>query len=359
MTDPLTRFFIPGPTWVRPEILAEMSRPMIGHRSSEFKTLFQTLLADVKAVFRTIQHAYISASSGTGLLEAALVNCVPRRVLVTTCGGFGERWLKIAENLGIEADHLDHPWGEPVDPSRLADHFHGRRHHYDAVTITHNETSTGLLNDLATLAAVVHAESKDTLVLVDAVSSLACAPILFDDWGLDVCVASSQKGLALPPGIALAAVSDRALEAAARKPYRGTYFDFLGFEKHAVSDGPPFTPSIPHCFALAKQLDFILRIETLDRRWERHRAMRELTLRRTASYCTLMVPEAHASVSVSALAPTRIEAPALLSAMKARGFTLGSGYGSWKEKSFRIGHMGDITLESLSAMLGVLEEVAG
>jgi len=360
MTDMLSKFFVPGPTWVRPEILAEMTRPMIGHRSGEFKEMFRALLLDVKSLFLTQQHAYVVTSSGTGLLEGALINCVPRRVLVTTCGAFSERWLDIAQKLGIEADKLEHEWGKPIDPQRLADHFRGRRHHYDAVTLTHNETSTGVLNDLETLAQVVHDESKDTLVLVDAVSSLGAAPLRFDDWKLDVCLASTQKGLALPPGLTVVAVSDRALDCAAKKPYRGTYFDFLDLEAQAKKDGPPFTPSIPHCYALAKQLEHILREETLERRWARHRVMRDLTLERTSRYGDPMVDREHASVSVSAIAPKGGKsAPDVVLSMKKKGYVLGSGYGDWKETSFRIGHMGDISVESLTAMLDVLDEVAG
>jgi aspartate aminotransferase-like enzyme len=354
-----SRFFIPGPTWVRPEILAEMARPMIGHRSAEFKEIFQKIVADLRELFRTKQNTFVATSSGTGLLEGALLNVVPRRVLVTTCGAFGERWAKIGEQLGVEVDHLDHPWGQPVDPERLATHFTGRRQHYDAVTITHNETSTGVLNDLQALTEVVKAESEDTLILVDAVSSLGSAPLEFDAWGIDICVASTQKGLALPPGLTVLGVSDRALEAAKKKSYRGTYFDLLEYRKHADNGGPPFTPSIPHCYALAKQLVYILREEGLENRWARHVSMRDLTIERTSRFADLIPPASHASPSVSALRPKSAAPKDLLAAMRALGFTLGSGYGTWKEDTFRIGHMGDITPAALTTMLDALDEAAG
>ncbi len=354
-----SRFFIPGPTWVRPEILDEMRRPMIGHRSAEFREIFQKILNDLRELFRTSQHTYVATSSGTGLLEGALLNVVPRRVLVTTCGAFGERWAKIGEQLGLEVDHLDHPWGQPVDPERLATHFTGRRQHYDAVTITHNETSTGVLNDLQALTEVVRAESEDTLILVDAVSSLGSAPLEFDAWGVDICIASTQKGLALPPGLTVLGVSERAMEAARKKTYRGTYFDLLTFRKHAEAGGPPFTPSIPHCFALARQLEHILREEGLERRWARHTALRDTTIERTSRFADLIPPISHASPSVSALRPRKIAPKDLLDAMRAIGFTLGSGYGEWKEDTFRIGHMGDVSATSLNTMLDALDEAAG
>src|ERR1051326_9263743 len=205
----LARFFVPGPTWVRPEILQEMTRPMIGHRTPEFRDLFHRINANLKPLFDTTGDTFRVTSSGTGVMEAALDNCVTRRVLVTTCGAFSERWFNMAQSLGYEVDRLDAGWGHAVDPEELADHLRGRRVHYDAVTLTHNETSTGITNDIEALARVVHEESPDTLILVDAVSSLAGIPIRFDAWGLDVCLASVQKGVALPPGITVLATSAR------------------------------------------------------------------------------------------------------------------------------------------------------
>ena len=353
------KFFVPGPTWVRPEILQELARPMIGHRGAEFKELFRGINAGLKTLFATKATTFVVTSSGTGVLQAALVNCVARRVLVTTCGAFSERWFNIAESLGLESDRLDFGWGNAVDPERLADHLRSRRAHYDAVTLTHNETSTGVTNDIAILASVVHEESPDTLVFVDAVSSLAGIPLRFDDWNLDVCVASVQKGIALPPGITVAAISDAAAARAEKHPYRGTYFDFVEYKKQAEDNGVPATPSIPHFYALAKQLDHILSEETLPARFERHRRMRDMTIERTAKYARLASDPAFASMTVSALEPSNVDAETIRYRMKERGYTLGSGYGQWKEKTFRIGHMGDIPLDALSAMLDELEEAAG
>jgi aspartate aminotransferase-like enzyme len=355
MTEHST-FFIPGPTWVRPDILQEMTRPMIGHRGAEFKELFRTINQDLKPLFATKQDTFVITASGTGVMQAALENCVARRVLVTTCGAFSERWFNIAQSLGYEVDRLDAGWGNAIDPDELADHLVTRRGHYDAVTFTHNETSTGVTNDVPTLARVVREETPDTLILVDAVSSLAGMPVLFDEWGLDVCLASVQKGIALPPGITVMALSQQGLERARKHPYRGTYFDFLEYKKQADNDGVPSTPSIPHFFALRKQLDYILRQETLSGRFERHRRMRDLTIERTSRFAKLASDPEHASVTVTALEPL-MNPETLRARMKERGYTLGGGYGEWKERTFRIGHMGDISLESLEAMLDVLAEV--
>jgi len=359
MSDERCQFFVPGPTWVRPEIRAEMSRPMIGHRSAEFREIFTRVLADVKTLFGTEADAFVATSSGTGLLEGALLNCVPRSVLVTTCGAFSERWLAIAEHIGLEVDHFHHEWGEAIDPARLADFLAGRHHRYDAVTFTHNETSTGVVNDLEALAGVVRDYDDETLVLVDAVSSLGCTPLPFDAWGIDFCAASVQKGLALPPGLSVFAVSERAMKRAESKPYRGTYFDVLEYRRQAETGGTAFTPAIPQIFALAKQLDAILREETLETRYARHRAMRDLVRSRAASFADPAIPDEHASPSLTTLRPRGKSSKAIVAAMAGRGFTLGGGYGKWKDETFRIGHMGDTPIDDLAAMLDVLADVAG
>jgi aspartate aminotransferase-like enzyme len=334
-----------------------MTRPMIAHRSAEFGELFTRVVANLKPLFGTTQDTFVAACSGTGILEAALTNCVPRRVLVTTCGAFAERWLSIGQTLGLEVDQLNAGWGNAVDPERLADHLTSRRAQYDAVTLTHNETSTGVTNDVATLSRVVHNESPNTLVLVDAVSSLGGIPVHFDEWGVDVCLASVQKGIALPPGITVFAVSARALEQCKKRPYRGTYLDFLNYKKHADEGNVPSTPSIPHFYALARQLDDIINVETIEARYKRHEAMRDTTISRTAAYAELAADREHASATVSALVPNR-PPDEIRAEMKKRGFTLGGGYGKWKATTFRIGHMGDIQLDDVNAMLDALEEVA-
>ena len=351
------KYFVPGPTWVRPEILTEMTRPMIGHRSSEFKEVFRRINPDLKELFGTSQSTFVMTCSGTGVMQAALENCVARRVLVTTCGAFSERWYNIAESLGYEVDRLDAGWGNAVDPDALADHL-ARHHraHYDAVTITHNETSTGVTNDVAALAAVVREEAPDALVLVDAVSSLGGIPVEFDRWNLDVCMASVQKCLALPPGITVVATSDAALARAKKHPYRGTYFDFVAYKEKADDDSVPSTPSIPHFYALSMQLEYILRGEGLQARYTRHREMRDLTHQRISRFAKLASDPAFASNSVTAVSPV-LPPDTIRAEMKKRGYTLGGGYGIWKDTTFRIGHMGDIPVADLEAMLDALAEV--
>jgi len=356
MSEP-ARYFVPGPTWVRPEILQEMARPMIGHRGPEFREIFRRINLGLKELFATAQTTFVMTASGTGVMQAALENCVARRVLVTTCGAFSERWYNIAESLGYEVDRLDAGWGHAVDPEALTDHLaRHQRAHYDAVTITHNETSTGVTNDVAALTAIVRDEAPDALVLVDSVSALGGIPVKFDEWGVDVCLASVQKCMALPPGITVVAVSDPALARAKKRPYRGTYFDFVPYKERADEDGVPLTPSIPHFYALDAQLEHILHGEGLEARFERHRRMRDLTHQRISRFAKLAADPDHASATVTAIAPV-LPPETIRAEMKKRGYTLGGGYGNWKETTFRIGHMGDIPLADLEAMLDVLTEV--
>ena len=357
MTD-RCRHFVPGPAWVRPEILREMSRPVIGHRSPEFKEVIGRVNRDLKTLFDTAATTFVMTASGTGVMQAALENCVLRRVLVTTCGAFSDRWYEIAESCGDEVDRLDAGWGSAVDPVDVADHL-ARHHraHYDAVTITHNETSTGVTNDVASIVRAIRDEAPDALILVDAVSSLGGIPVEFDAWGVDVCFASVQKAIGLPPGVTAVAVSEKALARARKHPYRGTYFDFVRYQEKADEDSVPSTPSIPHFFALAAQLEHVIRGEGLEARFLRHRKMREITQEKTARFARIAGDPDHASATVTTLAPV---APAdqLRARMKERGYTLGGGYGLWKDSTFRIGHMGDMPLEDLEAMLDVLAEVA-
>jgi aspartate aminotransferase-like enzyme len=181
--------------------------------------------------------------------------------------------------------------------------------------------------------------------------------VQFDAWGADVCLASVQKCIALPPGITVVAVSDKAFARAKKHPYRGTYFDFVAYKEKADGDSVPSTPSIPHFYALGAQLEYILRTEGLEARYERHRRMREITHQRTSRFSRLASDPQFASATVTTLAPV-LPPDAIRAEMKIRGYTLGGGYGQWKDTTFRIGHMGDIPLADLEAMLTVLEDVA-
>ena len=240
------RLFIPGPTEVRPEILAAQTAPMIPHRSADCDGLIASVESKLKQVFMTQNRVYILASSGSGLQEAAIRNGVRegRRVANFVNGAFSQRWHEVSVGCGKAAVRCDVPWGQPVLPETVDAALAGLDGLCDAITVVHNETSTGVASPVGDIARLLREKHPDTLVFVDAVSSLGGDCIPTDEWKLDVCLTSSQKALALPPGLAFAAVSDRVLERARAVTDRGWYFDFLVLEKYLVKNTTPATPAI-------------------------------------------------------------------------------------------------------------------
>ncbi len=232
--------FVPGPVDVAPEVLAAQAKPMMPHRSKDFEAIFHRTEDKAKKLFFTENRIYHGTSSGSGMQEAGIRNFVQETVLTCVNGAFSKRWNDVAVANGKQADVLEVDYGQPITPDMLANAL--QQKFYEAVTIVHNETSTGVENPLQELAAVVREVSPDTLILVDAVSSLGGTKIETDAWGLDFLLTSSQKCLALPPGLSLAAVSDRALQKAETVSNRGWYFDFVLMEKHRVKDFHPHDP---------------------------------------------------------------------------------------------------------------------
>ncbi len=353
------RFFLPGPTEVRPEILRAMTRPMIGHRVPEMEELMGQIQPTLRYVFQTERPVYVSASSATGLMEGAVRNGARRRVLSLVNGAFSERFYRIALATGLEADPLEVEWGDVHSPDLLETAL--RRGSYDAVTVVHSETSTGALNPIRELAAVTRA-AGDVVLLVDSVSSLAGAPLHTDDWGLDFILTGSQKSFALPPGLAFGVAQRNVLERAARKHDRGTYFDFLEFERNLEKNQTPNTPAVSLMYALVAQLEAI-RTETIERRWERHADMARRTyawvddMNARGVALEILVPVGHRSPTVTTIRPPEgWTGPRVAAAAKERGFQIAPGYGKLRDETFRIGHMGDHTVEELEALLDALED---
>jgi len=353
-------FFLPGPTEVRPAVLAAQDGPMMGHRDKGMEELIARVQPGLRAIFRTERPVYIAASSATGFMEGAVRNGARRRVLSLVNGAFSERFYKIALATGLEADALTVPWGEAHTPEMLADAL--KKKDYDAVTVVHSETSTGVLNPIRELAEAAHA-AGDVALLVDAVSSMAGAQIETDEWGLDFVLTGSQKAFALPPGLAFGVAQPHILERAAGKPDRGVYFDFLEFEKNIQKNQTPNTPAVSLIYALAAQVDDIMR-EGVEARWARHEAMARRTyewvdsLRERGVDISVVAPEGYRAPTVTCIRlPEGITGPQVVAAAKAKGYTVAPGYGKTKDEWFRIGHMGDHTLEGLEGLLAVLEGV--
>ena len=348
----MAHLFVPGPTDVAPEILAAQTHPMIGHRSQACIDLISRIQPRLRQVLQTRHRVYITASSGSGLQEAAVRNTVARRLLVCVGGAFAERWYDIAVANGLTADRLDVAWGEPHTPDQVAEAL---RRGYDAVAIVHNETSTGVENPLADIARAAHAAAPDTMLLVDAVSSAGGVDLRPDEWGIDVLLTSSQKCFALPPGLAFAAVSDRALERAARVPQRGWYFDFLLLEKYLQQNNTPATPAISLLYALDAQLERIL-AEGLQPRFARHARMADLAQTWADSRFALFARAGFRSKTVTTITNTRGINVVDLSAHLARaGMAIANGYGPLKGKTFRIGHMGEITPDDVAVLLAEID----
>jgi aspartate aminotransferase-like enzyme len=325
--------------------------------------LLSGMEADLCRLFRTTRPVYVSTSSATGFMEAAITNLCGRRTLCLVGGAFGERFARIASACGRPADTLRAEWGDPNTPERLRETLVADPGRYDLVTVIHSETSTGVLNPVRELAAVVH-EHEDVLIAVDGVTSVGGSPTEFDAWGLDFLLTGSQKALALPPGLALAAASHRALERAAAIPARSFYFDLVEFERRAGGHQTTNTPAVSLLYALETQLERIM-TEGLENRWARHRRMAERTWawalelsRRSGERFDILAAEGYRSPTVTAITlPPELSGPAIVRGAAARGYTLAPGYGGLKDSTIRIGHMGDHTMAELDAILAVLDEV--
>lgn len=354
------RFFLPGPTEVRAEILEAQLRPMIGHRGKPMEELLAALQPGLRTIFRTGRPVYISSSSATGLMEAAVRNGARRRVLALVNGAFSERFFHIAQACGFEAEALRVPLGQPHTPDMVRDAL--RAGSFDAVTVVHSETSTGVLNPIADIARVVR-EAGDTLLLVDSVTGIAGAPVETDAWQLDFVLTGSQKALALPPGLAFGVASERLLERARSQPARGVYFDLLEFDKYIAKHQTPNTPALSLLYALDAQLTRIA-AETIEARWARHAAMAERTwtwvdeLRERGVAAEVLAPAGYRSPTVTCVrVPASHPGSAVTRALAARGWTIAAGYGELKDASIRIGHMGDHTVAELDALLEQLTEI--
>jgi aspartate aminotransferase-like enzyme len=346
----------PGPTPVPPEVLAAISQPIIHHRGSDFKPIYERSLTRLREVFRTDQDVLLFGAAGTGAMESAVANlCSPgERVLVVSAGHFGERWRSIASAYGAEVEALEYEWGEIPNAEDVAARLQelgGAK----AVFITHSETSTGVVCDLQSLAAAV--SEQGALSVVDAVSSLGAVPLETDGWGLDVVVSGSQKALMTPPGLAMTSVSERAWAGRGEAPR--FYFDWERTQKGQAALNAPFTPPVSLVAGLDVALGILLD-QGLDAVFERHvrlgRACREGA---KAMGLELFSPDDDRSAVVTAIrAPDGIDATELVRSLRDRfGITIANGQGVLKGKIFRIGHIGYFDVFDITTALAAAEVV--
>ncbi len=359
-------FFLPGPTEVRPEILRQLLRPMLPHRGAAFESIYARCDAGLRTIFRTVRPVYIASASATGLMEGA-IRCAPAgTVLALVNGAFSERFAQVALSCGRTVVRDDVALGLHHTPERVSELLEKTR--ATVVTLTHSETSTGAMNDIAALTKVVHAHGA--VILVDSVTGLAGAPLETDAWELDFAFTGSQKALALPPGLALGVASASFIDKAACNTDRGTYFDLVEFEKYAVKNQTPSTPAISLFYALEEQVEAIA-AEGIEARWARHTAMQAMTVAwaerlsaEVAPACGILAPESGRSPTVSCITlPSNLTGSTVAAAVGNAGYVIGAGYGALRDRTIRIGHMGDHTESGLSGCLtavrGILETLLG
>lgn len=350
--------FNPGPTEVREEVLKAQVRPMISHRGKEFQTLYEGVIEKVKKALNTQNHVVLFTSSATGVMEGTIRNCVKERALGTSCGSFSERWFKLVGECDKEGDVITVDWGKPVKPEMIEEKLKTGK--YDTLLYTYNETSTGVLNPLEEVAKVMK-KYPDVIFAVDAVSAMMGAPLNIDEWGIDVIFASVQKCFAMPPGLTVTVISEKAHERAKTVKGRGHYFDFVAYlKKYQESKETPATPAVSLLYALDFQLDRILK-EGMDNRVKRHQEMARLCQEWAHARGFGMFPEkGYWSPTVSVINnPKGYSIPDLNKQLEAKGYRIANGYGKLKDITFRIGHMGDLTPEETKGLLAAIDEIWG
>ena len=344
------KLFIPGPIAVSEKTLRAMAQPMIGHRSSDFVALYNSIQPELQSLMSTKDPVYLSTSSAWGVMEGSLRNVVQKKVLNCMNGAFSDKWNDVALRDDKQATALRFEWGQPVDPEAVRREL--AQGGYDAITLIHNETSCGCMSDLAAIMKVVR-EFPEVISIVDTVSSFSALPIKKDELGIDVLITGSQKALAMPPGLSLASVSKRALERAAKTPGRGYYFDFVEFQKNHEAGMTPSTPVIPLIYALKSKLEDI-KAEGAENRYSRHSRLNAKVREHVfAKGFKLFPKEGFGSVTLNCFANTlNIDLAALNKTLKSKHqLVIDGGYGKLKGKTFRISNMGDETDETIATML--------
>jgi len=349
------KLFIPGPTEVRQDILDMQAKPLIGHRMKEMTELYTGIIGKLQKLLETKNFITVLTASGTAIMEGAIRNCVNKDVLCCVNGAFSERWFKIAQLCDKNADSITVDWGKAIKPEMVEEKLRSKK--YEAITIVQNETSTAVRNPVEEIVKVLK-NHPDILLFVDTVSSLMADKIKINNWGIDVCLASSQKAFALPPGLAVGIVSDRALKKAETVKGRGHYCDFIGIKDYYEKKGQtPSTPAITLMYAMDKQLDKIA-AEGMEKRYKRHLEMATQVQEWGKKYFSLFTEPGYESVTVSCMNNTRkISVADLNKELGKRGFAISNGYGKLKELAFRIAHMGDLTPDEIKELLTNINDI--
>jgi len=363
MQDKLT-LMIPGPTPVPETVLKAMGRHPIGHRSGEFQAIVRRTTEQLKWLHQTSSDVLVITGSGTAAMEAGMINTLSRgdKVLCGDNGKFGERWVKVARAYGLEVNVVTAEWGQPLDPEAFRTALEAdTEKQIKAVILTHSETSTGVINDLETIARYVKAHGT-ALTIADCVTSLGACNVPMDEWGLDVVASGSQKGYMLPPGLSFVAMSDRAWAAYATSDLPKFYLDLGPYRKTAAKDSNPFTPAVNLYFGLEAALDMMQKegLESIFARHARHRAAAQAGME--AIGLPLFAAKGHGSPAITAVAPEGLDAELLRKTVKEKfDILLAGGQDHLKGKVFRIGHLGYVcdrdVLTAVSAIEATLQSL--
>jgi aspartate aminotransferase-like enzyme len=349
---------IPGPTPIPDEVRRAQAGPMIDHRGAEFGEMLEEISSGVAELIGSRQEVLLLTGSGTGALEAAIVNTLSPgdRVLAVSIGSFGDRFAAIAAAYGADVERLEVEWGTAADPAALAEHL-AANPPYRAVLLTHNETSTGVANPLPDLVEAVHAGPGDPLVLVDGISGLGAMPFEMDAWRIDLVVSASQKAWMASPGIAIAVVGDRARAAGETARMPRFYWDFAEARRWAAKRQTPWTPAITVLYGLREGVRR-LRDEGRERTWARHEAIAAGSRAGLAGLgLRLVAPPEHRSATVTAAwLPDGIGWAELNADMRSRGLVVAGGQGQWAGRIMRFGHMGMVEIGEMADAVRVMGE---
>lgn len=350
------KLFTPGPVYVPERVLEAMAKPNDTHRSKPYSEMHQIAVEGLQKLLYTKNECLIFTSSASGIMEACVRNLIKKdeKVLFLSIGAFGDRWHQIGVANGKNAIKESVEWGKAITPERIQEFL--SKDKYSVVFLQSNETSTGVYNPLNEIIPII--KDYGALVCVDATSSMAGIKLEVDKLGIDVCLASVQKCFALPPGLAICSISERAIEKAGQVENRGFYFDFLTLLKKSKVNQTPTTPPIPQIRGLVTQLDYILNQEGIEKRFQRHSQLGKRTRIWVRDMNLEMFPEKdYESDTVSTIKNTHeIDCAEMVNQMLKKGYRIVNGYGSLVNKTFRIGHMGEITLENLEEMLKILTD---
>ncbi len=352
------KLHIPGPVEVSEKTYQAFCTPMIGHRSQGFKDLYAAIQPQLQQLLYTKQLVFLSTSSAWGIMEGAIRNLVTKKVLNCMCGAFSDKWFDVSKRCGKDAEALQVDWGSPIRAEAVDKKLATGQ--FDALTLIHNETSTGVMSPLEEIAALKK-KYPDVTFIVDAVSSMTGVKIEFDKLGVDVLLAGTQKAFALPPGFAVFVCSPAALAKAANMNDRGYYFDLVEFQKNAEKSMTPSTPSIAHVYALQSKLEDIF-AEGLDARFARHAKLSQMTRDWATGNGFTLFPEAGfesrtlTCVNNGAKPGGRtVDVPQLQKLVKDQGILIDGGYGKLKGKAFRLSNMGDETEATMQQLYAALD----